>query len=174
MSFSNIDFGQHNSTQWKILATDDSLGVRIIRLSSCLKQESSYYVVSNNDSLLVKKWATGCLTYNRLNNQDSAMVDFRQLNDIGKPELLLEYEYSFESRYGKELIIVNLDSMTIMCRIDIEKYIPPEYEPPANPILIKNKIFFTNEGEIKVQNYFEPSIYSEYKLVNGKYILQNK
>lgn len=173
LSFSSIVFGQHDSTQVKVLAEEDRLGVRVIRLSSCLKQKSLYYVVSNSDSLLVKYWAADCFTYSRLENKDSARVDFRQLNGTGKPELLLEYGYSFESRYGRELIIIDLDAMIIMCRIDIDSFIPPAYEPPAPPVLIKNKIAFSDKGEIRVQNYFEPSIYSEYKLVDGKYVLQN-
>ncbi len=174
VSFSNIVFGQNDSTQVKILAEEDNLGVRVIRLSSCLKQKSSYYVVSNSDSLLVKYWAADCFTYSRLDNKDSARVDSRQLNGTGKPELLLEYEYSFGSRYGRELIIIDIDAMTIMCRIDIESFIPAADEPPAPPVLIKNKIVFSDMGEIRVQNYFEPSIYSDYKLVDGKYVLQKK
>jgi hypothetical protein len=173
VSFSNVAIGQSDSTKMKTLAINDSLGVRLIKLSSCEKKQSSYFVISNNDSLLVRYWAT-CFSYNRPNDIDTAKFEFRQIDKIGKPELLLEYKYSFESRYGTELIIINLDSMTIMFRTDIEAYYPAEYEPPANPKLIKNKIFFTEQGDIKVQNYFEPAIFSEFRLVNGGYLPMDK
>lgn len=158
----------------KILFVNDSLGIEVIRKSNNEKNLSQYFVFYNNkkDSILFRSDHFCCpSSTHEIRNNESVKLDFHQLDGTGNPELLLEYKYSSESRYGEDLAIINLDSGVVMFTVVLEKHIPGGSEPPSEPFFIINEITYTEQGNLIVQNNLKPSIYLEYRLVNGKYIL---
>ncbi len=126
MSFAAV--GQLDTVQEKILASNDSMDIQILRvtLQDNHTKYNDYYVISNyyiinekrKDSLLFKHIQGDYPEY-----LDTAYLDFKQLNRVGSNELILEYEYSGShtyTGYHRKIIIVDLDSLHVMFSMEIE------------------------------------------------------
>lgn len=175
------------------LASIDSLEIEVMRINMCekvgnhysgeyysanYKYNSNYFVFHNGDSIQFHLWTgTGCPSPNDPPSDYKEFVNLecRNLDKQGKPELILEFEYSTggPADYHRKLIIINLDSMDIIFSKEIEARGQHFYgEMTGEHYWFKYEVSFTETGDIFVTNGFDASgksLGEVYKLVGEKY-----
>ena len=158
-----------------VLAQKEDYGIEVVRIGSCERHLNRYYVANGEDSVIFR-YTDRCLEQDPLEYQESVKLDSKQLDKKGQDELILEYEYSGNQTYTgyhKEVIIINLDSMEIIFRKEIEARGQHFYgEELGDHYGFKYEISYTDEGEIiinKPANNLHPALQEIYTLVGNKY-----
>ena len=156
-----------------ILASDDTLGVKVILISDCEQKESDYYVVHKSDTLQFMYFAS-CKEMHPFENKEAVKISSRQVDNKGLPELILEFEHNGNG-FHKELFVIQLEDIKILFRTEMEAYGQHVFGEELGDFYgFTNKIYFKKNGEIHLEkpvNNGEKWMKECYKLEVGKYSL---
>ncbi len=156
-----------------LLASDDTLGVKVILVSDCEQQKSNYYVVHKSDTLQFMYFAS-CKEMRPFENKEAVKISSRQVDYQSLPELILEYEHNNRG-FHKELIVIQLKDLKILFRTEMEAFSQHVFGEELGDFYgFTNKIYFKENGEIHLEkpiNNGEKWLKECYKLVDGKYSL---
>jgi len=191
-----LAFGQLDTLRKTPLAQIDSVDVEVMRINKCekvgshypgdvnsanYKYSSNYFVCHNGDSIAFHLWrGNGCPspTDPPSDYKESVNLDLRDLDKQGQSELIMEFEYSGDYTYigyHREIIIINLDSMEIIFRMEIEAYGQHFFgEELGDNYLFKYEMTFTDEGEIIIKrpNADKSAFIEEkYSIMEGVFVL---
>jgi hypothetical protein len=156
-----------------LLASDDTLVVKVILVSDCEQQKSNYYVVHKSDTLQFMNFAS-CKVMHHFEYKEAVKISSRQVDNQSLPELILEYEHNNRG-YHKELLVIQLEDLKILFRTEMEAYGQHVFGEELGGFYgFINKIYFMENGEIHLEkpvNNGEKWLKECYKLVDGKYSL---
>ena len=156
-----------------ILASDDTLGVKVILVSDCEQQKSNYYVVHKSDTLQFMYFAS-CKVMRPFENKEAVTISSRQVDNQSLPELILEYEHNNRG-FHKELLVIQLEDLKILFRTEMAAYGRHVYGEELGDFYgFTNKIYFKKNGEILLKKPVkngEKWLKECYKLEVGKYSL---
>jgi hypothetical protein len=168
-------WGQKSMPEETLLASDDTLGVKVILVSDCEQQKSNYYVVHKSDTLQFMYFAS-CKVMHPFENKEAFKISSRQVHKKGLPELILEYEYNNRG-FHKDLLVIQLEELKILFVTEMEAYGQHIYgEELGDYYGFTNKIYFKKNGTIllkKPLNNSKKWMKELYRLVDGKYSIYN-
>lgn len=170
--------GQDEKQNWKLLATCDSLNIKIIRISNCTRYKNDYFLVSGSDSIHFR-YTDRCIENDPFEYKESVRFYFRQLDNTGHPEMIMEFETSggIYEGYRKECIIFNIDAATIVFRETIEACGQHFYgEELGDFYNYKYELLLSDDGKIIVRKPLAgTNAFTEekYALENGVFLPAN-